>query len=180
MRNSWVIIFALFLSCKPCQSLKLTVNEAVLVKTINCPENGDCTLELIPNKTITFKKDNTNILYPEITKGDKTLLKYTFKRNPIPNSQDGDYTEIIYAELNETLSEISIADTALQNIKLHFGRLCYCKGENGYFAIEKGDFKILKVEKNIIKIELDFLIKEVPQIMTTINESVSLKSRKRN
>jgi len=59
MRNSWVIIFALFLSCKPCQSLKLTVNEAVLVKTINCPENGDCTLELIPNKTVKFKKDKT-------------------------------------------------------------------------------------------------------------------------
>ena len=180
MKNSWLIIFALFISCKPCQSLKLTVNEAVLVKTINCPENGDCTLELIPNKTITFKKDNTDVLYPEITEGEKTLLKYTFKKNPIPNIQDSDYTEIIYAELNETLSEISMADTALKNIKLHFGRLCYCKGENGFFAIEKGEFQISKIGKNTIKIDLNFITKEVPQIITTINESISLKSGKGN
>jgi hypothetical protein len=176
MKNIWVIIFALFLSCKPCQSLKLTVNEAVLVKTINCPENGDCTIELIPNKTITFKKDNTDVLYPEITEGEKTLLKYTFKRKAIPNIQDSDYTEIIYAELNETLSEITMTDAAMKNIKLHFGRLCYCKGENGYFPIEKGEFEISKIEKNTIKIDLNFIIKEVPQIITAINESISLKS----
>ena len=175
MKYSWLILLIFFMACKPCQNLHMVVNEAVLIKSSNCPENSECTLELIPNKTITFKKDNTGVLYPEITKGEKTLLKYTFKKNPLPNIQDSNYSEIIYAELTEAISEINLADEDLQNIKLYFGRLCFCKGETGYFPIKNGVFKISKGEKKSFNVDFDFIIKEVPQIITHINESILLK-----
>jgi hypothetical protein len=163
------------MACKPCQNLHMVVNEAVLIKSNNCPEKSACTLELVPNKTITFKKDTTGVLYPEISEGEKTLLKYTFKKNALPNIQDSNYSEIIYAELNEAISEITLVDKELQNIKLYFGRLCFCKGETGYFPIKKGAFKISKGEKKSINVDFDFIIKDVPQVITHINESISLK-----
>ncbi len=180
MRNSWLILIVLFLSCKPCQNLKLSVNESVLIKSNHCPENSECTIELIPNKTIAFKKDNAGILYPEISEGEKTLLKYTFKRNPLANTQDSNYSEIVYAELNKTISEITFTNEELKNVKLHFGRLCFCKGETGYFPIKKGTLKISKDEKKSFNVDIDFIIKEVPQIITHINESISLKQIENN
>lgn len=174
MKYSRLILIVFFMACKPSQNLHMVVNEAVLIKSNNCPENSVCTIELIPNKTIAFKKDNTGVLYPEITEGEKILLKYTFKKNPLPNIQDSNYSEIIYAELNETISEITLADEELQNIKLHFGRLCFCKGETGYFPIKKGTFKISKGERKSFNLDVDFIIKEVPQIITHLNESISL------
>ena len=175
MKYSWLILLIFFMACKPCQNLHMVVNKSVLIKSNNCSENSECTMELVPNKTITFKKDNTGVLYPEITEGEKTLLKYTFKKNPLPNIQDSNYSEIIYAELNETISEITLADEELQNIKLYFGRLCFCKGETGYFPIKNGVFKISKGEKKSFNVDFDFIIKEVPQVITHINESISLK-----
>jgi len=177
MKHSWLIVLILFSSCKPCQQLALTLNEPFFVKAFECPENADCSMELIPNKSITFKKDNTGILYPEIVDGEKTLLKYTFKKYPIPNTQDSNYSEIIYAELNRTITEMALADDDLQTLKLHFGRFCYCKGETGYFPIKKGVFKMSKNKKNGVKIDFDFTVKEVPQIITKINESIVIRSK---
>ena len=175
MKFCSLILIVFFMACKPCQNLHIVVKEAVLINSSSCPENSECTIELVPNKTITFKKDHVGILYPIITEGGKTLLKYTYKKNPLPNIQDSNYTEIIYAELNDTISEISLVDEGLQNIKLYFGRFCFCKGETGYFPIKKGAFKISKSEKKSFIVDFDFKIEEVPQIITHINESISLK-----
>jgi hypothetical protein len=163
------------IACKPAQSTTTVVNTTFNLLNTNCPENGKCTLELIPNKTIEFKKDEFGFYYPEISEGSKTILKYTFKKNPIPNTQDSNYTEIVYAELDSNLKEISLSNKELQNIKLFFGRLCYCKGETGYFPIKNGDFKLTIPSKNTVQIDLIFKVSEVPQIISEIHETISLK-----
>ena len=160
------------ISCKS----NYTVSQHINQKAATCPENGMCTVELMPNKSIVFKTDNIGIMYPEISDGDKTILKYTYKRNEIPNTQDGNYTEIVYAELPKTIKTTKLSNEALQEIKLYFGRLCYCKGETGYFPIKKGDFKITKNDKNSFNIDLNFTISEVPQIISKISATISLKS----
>ncbi|PCH53701.1 MAG: hypothetical protein COC22_01900 [Flavobacteriaceae bacterium] len=170
----------LFASCKSTQNLNFTLNEIIFTKIVNCPENGDCTVELIPNKFLEFKKDDIGALYPVITEGEKTILKYTYKKKPALNTQDSNYTEIVYAELNKTITEISLSSKELQTIKLYFGRLCYCKGETGYYPIKNGNFEIEKAGKNTVKIEFDFNIKEVPQIISKISETISLKSNETN
>jgi hypothetical protein len=160
------------ISCKS----NYTVCQHINQKSANCPENGTCSMELIPNKTIVFKTDNIGIMYPVISEGDKTILKYTYQRNAILNTQDGNYTEIIYAELDATITPIKLSNEALQDVKFYFGRLCYCKGETGYYPIKNGDFKLTKIDKNSFKIDLNFKVSEVPQIISNIEEIISLKS----
>ncbi len=178
MKNLLPLLILIFISCKTTKNATsdFVVNEAILVNTLNCPENGDCTIELLPNTSLEFKKDEFGNTYPVIAEGNKTIFKYIFTKKTIPNTQDSNYTEIIFAELDSTVSEKTLANEALQNIKLHFGRLCYCKGETGYYPIKNGKFKISKSSKKSFKIDLNFKINEVPQIISAINETVCVKS----
>jgi len=180
MKKILPLIIILFTSCKPCQKLNFAINNDFFVKTLDCPENGNCSVELISNKSIEFKQDDFGSSYPVISEGNKTILKYTYSKTPILNTQDSNYTELIYAELNKEISEMELTGKELQNIKLHFGRLCFCKGETGYYAVNNGKFKITKTSKNSIKIALDFKISEVPQIISKIEETISLKSTATN
>jgi hypothetical protein len=172
MKNILPFLFLIIVSCKP----SFIVSQQVNQKAISCPENGDCSFELIPNKSIEFKADNFGILYPIISDGKKTLLKYTYKKNPIKNTQDSNYTEVIYAELDKEFSELNFTNEDLQKVKLYFGRLCYCKGQTGYYPIKKGEFKITKAGKNTVNFNLNFDIGVVPQIISILNETISLKS----
>jgi hypothetical protein len=172
MKNLLPLLLLIIVSCKS----TFVVNEALLVNTVNCPENGDCTIELLPNTSLEFKKDEFGSLYPVISEGNKTVFKYIYNRKPVPNTQDSYYTEIVLAEFDSVISPKKFTDETLKNIKLHFGRLCYCKGETGYYPIKKGEFSISKSTKKSFKIDFNFKIDEVPQIISSINETVSLKT----
>ncbi|HEY9221063.1 MAG TPA: hypothetical protein VIO43_05735 [Lutibacter sp.] len=176
MKNLLPLLFLVIVSCKS----SFVVNEAILVDTLNCPENGTCTIELLPNKSLEFKKDEFGNSYPVISEGNKTIFKYVYAKNPIPNTQDSNYSEIVFAELDSTISAKTLTNEALQNIKLHFGRLCFCKGQTGYYPIKNGNFKISKVSKKAFKIDFNFKIDEVPQIISAIKETVSLKTDESN
>lgn len=172
MKNIIPFLFLIIVSCKP----SFMVSQQISNKATSCPENGDCSFELIPNKSIEFKADDFGILYPIISEGEKTLLKYTFKKQPIENTEDSNYSEIIYAELDKEFTEASLENEDLQKVKLYFGRFCYCKGQTGYYPIKNGAFKILKAGENTVNFTLKFEIKEVPQIISIITETISLKS----
>lgn len=179
MKNLFILFLLLTVSCKTPQ--KSTQNNSGLSETVSviitdCPEDGFCALELIPNKSIEFKTDEFGNMYPIISDGTKTLLKYSFVKKPIPNTADSDYQEIVYAELKGEISEFNLTNETLQKVKLTYGRLCFCKGENGYFPIKNGAFSITKNGDNAVNIHLDFSVKKVPKLITELNETVSLKS----
>ncbi|MDP3358158.1 MAG: hypothetical protein Q8S41_02305 [Lutibacter sp.] len=176
MKKLLPLLFLIIVSCKS----TFVVNEAILVNTLNCPENGDCTIELLPNKSLEFKQDEFGNSYPVISAGNKTIFKYIYTRKPIPNTQDGNYSEIVFAELDSVISPKTFTNETLKDAKMHFGRLCYCKGETGYYPIKKGEFNISKSTKKSFKIDFNFKIDEVPQIISAINETVSIKSSKTN
>lgn len=176
MKKLLPLLFLIIVSCKS----TYIVNEAILVNTLNCPENGDCTIEFLPNKSLEFKKDEFGSLYPVISEGNKTIFKYIYTRKPIPNTQDSNYTELVFAELDSVISPKTFTSETLKDAKLHFGRLCYCKGETGYYPIKKGEFEISKSTKNSFKIDFNFKIDEVPQIISVIKETVSLKTDESN
>ncbi|SNR37829.1 hypothetical protein SAMN06265371_10298 [Lutibacter agarilyticus] len=181
MKNLLIICVVVLVSCKTSKPVNsvITASETIFVQSENCPENGNCVLELIPNKTITFKKDEFGNLYPVISEGSKTLFKYTFTKNPISETEDSNYTEIVYAELNLN-EDLKLQNEALKNIKMHYGRLCFCKGESGYFPIERGVFNLTKMEGDLVKIDVDFIMKKIPQLVSEIHETVSLKSNTTN
>ena len=176
MKNILLLIIILFSSCKSAKNMNFTVQENIFIQTENCPENGTCSIELIPNQALKFNTDEFGYSYPVITEGEKTILKYTYKKNTAKDTQDSNYTEIVYAELEHNTTPISLTNKELQTIKLYFGRLCYCKGQTGYYPIKNGDFKLEKLDENTLKIEFQFKVSEVPQIISKINETISLKS----
>jgi len=182
MKNLIILGLLFLISCKSTQQVNSQAvnNEPIITNTENCPENGTCTLEIIPNKTLDFKTDDFGNLYPTIENGEKTILKYTFTKNPIENTADSNYTEIVYAELDKPYSNINLVDSQLQTIKLHYGRLCFCKGESGYFAIKNGVLNLSKSGKDSLKIDLNFSVKKIPQIISEIHETISLKSNETN
>ncbi|MBV1888435.1 MAG: hypothetical protein KUG51_04020, partial [Urechidicola sp.] len=63
----------------------------------------------------------------------------------------------------------------LSKVKLLFNRLCYCKGSTGFYTIKNGELVIKKIKKNTYTINLDFKIEEVPQVVTSINETLIIK-----
>lgn len=176
MKNILLLLIILFSSCKSAKNMSFTVQENIFIETENCPDNGTCTIELIPNQALKFNTDEFGHSYPVITEGEKTILKYTYNKNPAKDTQDSNYTEIVYAEFEQNTTPISLTNSQLQTIKLYFGRLCYCKGQTGYYPIKNGEFKLKKLNENTLKIEFDFKISEVPQIISKINETISLKS----
>ena len=179
-KQLFYLIIIVLISCKPTQkTTSENQDEKIDMETIstnieNCLENSTCTIELIPNKTIEFKKDKFGIGYPIINDGSKILLKYTFNKNTEKSLQDGFYSEIIYAELN-AIENTTLIDQDLQQVKLYFGRLCYCKGETGYFPVEKGSFSIAQLSEKEFDIDINFTISQVPQIISNINQTISLK-----
>jgi len=183
MKVAFGILLVLFVSCKTKQSQAISnfqIEESIVLKTLNCPENGICTIELIPNKTIDFKTDEFGIVYPLISDGEKIVLKYTYKKIQKEQIPDGHYSEVIYAEFDKNISEISLTDYELQNSKLHFGRFCFCKGDSGYFPVKKGSFVLTKISNDSLNIHINFNLKRIPQIVSEINETVSLKSNETN
>ena len=182
MKNILISFMLLLVACKTPQKATSQVSTSKTITTTidNCSENGTCTLELIPNKTLEFKTDEFGNLYPFINEGSKTIFKYTFTKNPIENTTDSNYTELIYAELDSPILDINLVNEQLQNVQLHYGRLCFCKGESGYFPIKNGNFSLTNSDQDSLKIDLNFSVKKIPQIISEIHQTVSLKSNETN
>ena len=180
MKTILPFLLLLLVSCKTMQNNSNPIKNNLLVTAENCPENGNCFIELIPNSSIEFKKDEFDNSYPIISKGTQLIFKYTFRKNNPTNAEDSNYTEIIYAELNNPITETDLTNENLQTVKLHFGRLCYCKGETGYYPIKSGSFQIKKIAKDSLEFYIDFKQKKVPQLISTIKQTVSLKSTSTN
>ena len=94
---------------------------------------------------------NLEILYPVISEGNKTLLKYTFhKKTQLKTRKTVIIPKLFMRNyLQNITTKLSLTNEALQNVKLYFGRLCYCKGETGYYPIKNGEFKHLKNSQKI-------------------------------
>lgn len=151
---------------------KILSQESNLIGRIekNCPENGVCTFEVLNNKILEIKKDDTGAFYPLITDGKKTVLKYEYKKNEIENVADNGYSEIIYIEINTNTESLLLKNNELEKAKVLYGRLCFCRGQSGYFPVKDGELKISK-NNETTQLDFNFKVKEVPQLITKISES---------
>ena len=104
--------------------------------------------------------------------GHENPLVFTWS-DEIPNTMDSSYREILYLELNPKALEIEKEGVNLQDVKLLFARLCFCKGQTGYYKITEGKLKISQVQDNTYHLYLEFNTSEVPQILHKISETFS-------
>ena len=169
MRVLLLLVLAFLTSCTSQKDSAESVE--ILPPAVSCPEGGDCVFEVIQNSRLELKRDSFGKLYPQISKGDKTVLRYEYKKDTIPDTQDGYHSEIIFLELHQKMDLISLKDEELQQVKMTFGRLCYCKDAAGYFPVTRGHLFISRSEKSLL-IKTKFKVGKVPQILTEIEETL--------
>jgi len=170
----FLILFNFLVFIFACNSKKVTTNSKAIINNSICPKDGVCTFNIEKDKMFTLKKDDIGALYPVIGEGEKTILKFEYKQNEIPNVQDNSYKEIILLEIDLKNPEISLTNSTLKTAKATFARLCFCRGKTGYYPIKEGKLNITKIDDKTYSLEFDFKIEEVPQIINKIKETIKL------
>jgi len=175
----YIRLFILVLSVVGCKSSQINtsleeLNEKQTVILSNCIDDAVCNIEIIPKSNLLIKEDEFKNTYIEFEKGNNTIIKYQLKKNELPNTADSHYSEIIYLEIDNYNKSIYLKNEELQQVKMIYGRLCYCKGSSGYFKVKKGSLELI-LSKNKLSLNTNFNVENIPQIVSQINENISLQ-----
>ncbi len=166
------ILLLLITSCSTNKRTSSHGEDALPPPHINCPEDGNCSFEVFKESNLKLSYDSTGKLYPEIIKGDKMVIKYHYKRREIKNTSDGNYSEYVYFEIDPSNKQVILKDSELQDVKMTFGRICYCKGSMGYFPVKEGSLFLFNSSGNL-QVKASFKINKVPQIIHQIDENIN-------
>ncbi len=167
------VAFFGILSCKSPESSRN--NNAIPMKTTDCPEDGKCRFEVLKDQNLTLENDEFENQYLNITDGTNILLKFEYQRNNMTDVADSGYIEQLFLQLNPKNLEQDLVDKELNKVKLIFARLCFCRGQTGYYEITDGELSITKNNATEYVLELSFQTDEVPQIITRISETFLIK-----
>lgn len=177
MRLFIYILLALsLLNCKSKKSFShAEINKKNQIFNLdNCAADAKCSIEIIQNSNLLIEQDEDQNSYINLEKGDGTIIKYEFKRNEPPNTADAYYSELIYFQIDNNNKQLFLTNNALQDVKMMYGRFCYCKGTSGYFKVTKGRLKLSRID-NEISIDLHFKVGKIPQLITDIKETITLQ-----
>ncbi len=176
MKKIFIIPTAILFSF--CCTNKDTMNKdeenKVILKTESlCPTDGVCTTEILKNKSLVVKQDEFGSTYTQTVDSETTsVIVYQYNRIVKGDLQDAGYREEVIFEINNSDTNLSLANENLQQTKMLFGRFCFCRGQTGYYKVEDGKLN-LKKTNDTITFNLDFTITKVPQIIKTINTSIN-------
>ena len=145
----------------------------VEINDTGCPEEGDCGVVLHKNKNLAVKEDGTGAMYPEIVDGQNMVVVYTYLKKGPPGTADGDYSETIHFEIPAGNDNFSKENASLSDVKLLYGKHCFCKGEAGYYPITDGKLLVEKSNQGIV-FDLKFKVTETSQVVSHISEMVKL------
>lgn len=168
------VILSLFLLFS-CSSVKPEADEKKIELPpphINCPEKGDCTFEVLRDSELLLKYDEQGKLYPEITEGSQIVIKYHYARDEKKDVVDDSYSEFIYLEIDPNEQQMILKDKELQKVKMIFGRICFCKGSNGYFKVTNGSLFLFNKNRNL-QLRTTFKVNKVPQLVENIDENLN-------
>ena len=163
MKKIFLLPVALLSVC--CCSQKPVSLSKAEITSVNCPPEGDCKVELLPNKSLEIKNDGLGGTYYQLTDNKGTsvvLFQYTKRQDP--KLADGGYREEVLFEINSDKPETKLSGLALEKAKALYGRFCFCRGQTGYYRIYDGTLSVAK-KSNQYKINIDFKINEVPQLI---------------
>jgi len=150
------------------------LNEKHTILLSNCIDNAVCNIEIIPKSNLLIKEDEFKNTYIEFEKGNNTIIKYELKKNEIPNVADAHYSELLFLEIDNYNKSLYLKNEELQQVKMIYGRLCYCKGTSGYFKVNTGYLELALI-KNQLYLDTKFKVENIPQLVTEIHENISLQ-----
>ena len=167
MKNVFLLSFILLLAS--CNSKRTLIGGfASLIS--ECSTNGNCSVELIRNKALVINGDEFGMHYSTTDNHEKAIVIYKYSKIVKGNIQDAGYREELVFEIDNSVENKTVTDLELQNTKMLFGRFCYCKGQTGYYKVEKGK---LEMNSNTKTIVVNFTVDEVPQVIKHVAISLN-------
>ncbi|MDP2688445.1 MAG: hypothetical protein Q8O62_14600 [Aequorivita sp.] len=140
---------------------------------VGCPEEGACTVAVHKNKNLVIKEDGTGALYPEMVAGENMVVVYTYSKEGPEGTVDGDYSETIHFEIPTTAENLSKENASLSDVKLLYGKQCFCRGEAGFYLITNGKLLVEKTDQALV-FDLKFKVEKTSQVVSNITETVKL------
>lgn len=180
MKQLLIIPIAILTSC--CCTNKNTaskekeanLNTIATVSTINsdCPSDGKCTVEVLKNKSMNVLTDDIGAVYYRTEDNPNTsIIVYKYERNVPKGLQDAEYREEIVFEINNSEATVNKNDFTLSSTKMLYGRFCFCRGQTGFYKVDKGNLE-LENKNNQIHFKLDFTVTKVPQTIKSIEATI--------
>ncbi|MFV9551677.1 hypothetical protein [Algibacter sp. PT7-4] len=164
----YLLLFFLIISVVSCKAKAQPVlTTANKVENNLCPKTGACLYQMLKDKALYIKKDNFGSVYPELINGNQLVLKFEYKKQNKSSLQDSSYREEVFIALDKNNLEFKTSN--LEDKTIYFARWCYCKGQTGYYKINKGELAIVKLSNKKFNLHLSFVVKEVPQVINEIN-----------
>ena len=115
----------------------------------NCPDGGDCEVQVFKESRLIYKKASNNTSKIEIEQdSDFQVILITY-------SGDGskEYKEEIYLQIPLRFKEIQSRNYSLQNQKVIYGKICDCP-DKGYEYITSGKLELINL-KEFISLHLE-------------------------
>lgn len=150
-----------------------TKMEQVENKVTGCPEEGACTVAVHKNKNLVIKEDGTGALYPEMVAGENMVVVYTYSKEGPEGTVDGNYSETIHFEIPATVENLSKENASLGDVKLLYGKQCFCRGEAGFYPITNGKL-LVEITNQAVVFDLKFKVEKTSQVVSHISETVKL------
>ena len=134
---SLVITIAL-ISCSANQSK----SQPNAQRSIKCPENVNCYVEVKKDTSLLIKKDGTGQVYIQFAekKGVNTI-SHIYDYAGKPELADDGYTEKVYFELEAGTKNLNLVDEELDSSKLIIEKGCFCR-DAGYELITNGKLSL--------------------------------------
>lgn len=141
-------ISALAVSCNTTKGVTATnwLGKTVTMKSVT-PENGKTTASREFEKSLNL--NGFEELYPQdVFNPETVVVKYEFEKNKGKDVYADDfYKEELFLEIPAKAFKKEYKNTDLEQVKLVYGKHCYCKGEAGYYKVTEGTLKINHSDK---------------------------------
>jgi hypothetical protein len=154
-KTAFLYIVALFLlSCSAGKETAMTSENTSVASP--CPPQTDCTIEVLKDKSLDVKTDDTGHTYYNLqdTPG-KTVLKYSYRKITDPKLQDAGYSETIIFETDGTTTNLNYSGKDIKKTKMVFNVACFCRGKAGVYKVEEGT---ISYKDNKLHIEIPQLV----------------------
>lgn len=106
-------------TCENCAFTCINMNETGVL-TNECIENWECHFKVLPNSKVDI--DETQ----GVAGGDKNVFQMITSTQGDVLIADDEFTHILVFELDSSQTSFSLQDDALNAVKAHFRRICFC------------------------------------------------------
>jgi hypothetical protein len=167
-------VLFLFNSCGNNKKVVLTTHKEVIILADGLEEkDGDVSVVISNHSNLNLKDDTIGAIYPLIAKGNNIVVKFKYEEKSPEGTADGDYSETFHFEIPQNTKVLNLMDEELNNVKLLYGKQCFCRGEAGYYEVKKGTIKIVKTESDMY-FDISFNVDETTTKLVRVAQYIKL------